>query len=589
MATLKTLLLLLLPLLVLATTVSIVATANDTTKTVTTSTTVDIDGDEDLSFLDEPKAPKDYPDYADPNYRPQGDDIDYKSFEDFQQWDESKAPPAPVIKEKDVVVLNKTNFDEFISNTKNIMVQFYAPWCGYCKKLVPEYAAAATELKEGGFDVVLAKVDAIQETELADKYKVDGFPALFFFTDGAIKSYEGDRTRDAIVSWLKKKTGHAVYNVTSTEEAEDIFLAETKLVVAYVDSLTGSDSEVLDAAAKQEDDVNFYQTTSSDVAKVFQIDTDAKRPAVVLLKKEIEKLSKFDGDFSKSAIVDFVSSNKHPLVITFTMESASFVFEGPIQNQLFLFSPAQQSEKLIPTLVEAAKAFKGKIIFSYVQMENKDYGKPMIDFFGVDGDAPRVLAYTGHADRRKFFMEGDITSDNIKSFAEDFLADKLKPFYKSDLIPETNEGDVKIVVGKNFEEIVLDESKDVLLEIYAPWCSHCQALEPSYNRLAKHLRGVESLVVAKMDGTKNEHPKALVQGFPTILFYPAGNESSDPIIFDSDSVTGVALYKFIKKHATTPFKIEKPIDPPSLTSEGGEPVTIETEAANDSPNVKDEL
>lgn len=50
---------------------------------------------------------------------------------------------------------------------------------------------------------------------------------------------------------------------------------------------------MLDAAAKQEDDVNFYQTTSSDVAKVFQIDTDAKRPAVVLLKKEIEKLSKF--------------------------------------------------------------------------------------------------------------------------------------------------------------------------------------------------------------------------------------------------------------------------------------------------------
>lgn len=62
---------------------------------------------------------------------------------------------------------------------------------------------------------------------------------------------------------------------------------------------------MLDAAAKQEDDVNFYQTTSSDVAKVFQIDTDAKRPAVVLLKKEIEKLSKF-GMFFLSLSSTFV-------------------------------------------------------------------------------------------------------------------------------------------------------------------------------------------------------------------------------------------------------------------------------------------
>ncbi|GLU11793.1 hypothetical protein SLE2022_285150 [Rubroshorea leprosula] len=70
-----------------------------------------------------------------------------------------------------------------------------------------------------------------------------------------------------------------------------------------------------------------------------------------------------------------------------------------------------------------------------------------------------------------------------------FPEDKLKPFYKSDPIPETNDEDVKLVVGNNFDEIVLDESKDVLLEIYAPWCGHCQAFEPTYKKLARHLRG----------------------------------------------------------------------------------------------------
>ena len=49
-----------------------------------------------------------------------------------------------------------------------------------------------------------------------------------------------------------------------------------------------------------------------------------------------------------------------------------------------------------------------------------------------------------------------------------------------------------------------------LNQIYAPWCGHCQSLEPIYNKLAKHLRNIDSLVIAKMDGTTNEHPRAKV-------------------------------------------------------------------------------
>ncbi|NMR95864.1 hypothetical protein HKB01_01020 [Vibrio parahaemolyticus] len=43
---------------------------------------------------------------------------------------------------------------------------------------------------------------------------------------------------------------------------------------------------------------------------------------------------------------------------------------------------------------------------------------------------------------------------------------------------------MKIVVGNNFDEIVLDESKDVLLEIYAPWCGHCKRLSPEFDAAA---------------------------------------------------------------------------------------------------------
>ncbi|KAF5937771.1 hypothetical protein HYC85_025277 [Camellia sinensis] len=527
-----------------------------------TTTTAD-DLDEDLSFL-ESDADDDSSAAASPPPDPLSDedDDDFENYDDFEvpssgfDHEDEAYSQQPEIDDKDVVVLKESNFSDFVESNRYVMVEFYAPWCGHCQALAPEYAAAATELK--GEAVALAKVDATEESELAEEYEVQGFPTVYFFVDGQHKPYNGQRTKEAIVTWIKKKIGPGVSNITSADDAERVLTSESRVVLGFLESLVGPESEELAAASKLEDDVNFYQTVNPDVAKLFHMDPDAKRPALVMLKKEAEKLNNFDGQFVKSAIAEFVSANKLPLVTTFTRESATVIFESPIKKQLLLFATSNDSDKVVPTFQEAATIFKGKLIFVYVEMDNEDVGRPVADYFGVTGDSPKVIGFSGNEDAKKYVLAGEVTLDKLKVFGEDFVQDKLKPFYKSDPIPETNDGDVKIVVGNNFEEIVLDESKDVLLEIYAPWCGHCQALEATYNKLAKHLRGIESLVIAKMDGTTNEHPKAKVDGFPTLLFFSAGNKSSDPITVDTDR-TVVELYKFLKKHASIPFKLQKPV------------------------------
>ncbi|XP_042510521.1 protein disulfide isomerase-like 1-4 [Macadamia integrifolia] len=535
------------------------------------------DLDEDLSFLKEDDE-ESYLDNHSASYPKYPTDEGYEDFDEMYSDQESYSQPE--FDEKDVIVLKDENFTDFLEKNRYVMVEFYAPWCGHCLALAPEYAAAATELKGVA---ALAKVDASEEKELAQKYYVQGFPTLYFFIDGVHKLYPGQRTKDAIVTWVKKKTGPSVYNITTTEDAERILNIEDKLVLAFLDSLVGPESNELSAASKGEDDVSFYQTASPDVAKLFHLDPKVKRPALVLLKKEAEKLSHYDGQFTNSSIVEFVVDNKLPLVTTFTRESAPLIFESPIKKQLLLFATSNSSEKLIPTFQEAAKIFKGKLIVVYIEMDNEDVGGQVSDFFGVTGDGPHLLAYNGNDDGKKYIFDGEVTLDRIKAFAEDFLEDKLKPFYKSDPIPEANDGNVKIVVGKNFDEIVLDESKDVLLEIYAPWCGHCLELEPIYNKLAKHLRSIDSIVLAKMDGTTNEHPRAKVDGFPTLLFFPAGNKSSDPTTVETDR-TEEGLYKFIKKHASIPFKLQKPTGTPksgSADASGSE--------KSSSEDLKDEL
>uniref|UniRef100_A0A8R7QMY5 Protein disulfide-isomerase n=1 Tax=Triticum urartu TaxID=4572 RepID=A0A8R7QMY5_TRIUA len=479
-----------------------------------------------------PSTPTDDPEDGAPDFP--GLDADYDEDEDLFGDDdgpEEDSSHPSAADEAHVLLLTAANFTAVLAARRHVMVEFYAPWCGHCRALAPHYAAAASALAEQGVDVALAKVDATEDHDLAQAHDVQGYPTLLFFIDGVPRDYSGERTKDAIVAWISKKLGPAVQNLTAVDEAEKVVTGDDVAVLAFLDHLSGAHSDELAAASRLEDTISFYQTTSPDVAKLFHIDPEAKRPSIVLLKKEEEKLTVFDGEFRASAIAEFVSANKIPLITTLTQETAPAIFDNPIKKQILLFAVAKESSKFLPIIKETAKSFKGKLLFVFVERDNEEVGEPVANYFGITGHETTVLAYTGNEDAKKFFFSGEISLDTIKEFAQDFLEDKLTPSYKSDPVPESNDEDVKVVVGKSLDQIVLDESKDVLLEVYAPWCGHCQSLEPIYNKLAKYLRGIDSLVIAKMDGTNNEHPRAKPDGFPTILFYPAGKKSFEPVSY----------------------------------------------------------
>merc|ERR1712192_200388 len=105
-----------------------------------------------------------------------------------------------------VLVLDNDNFQGAIDANSMVLVEFYAPWCGHCKKLTPEYASAAATLAEAGSPVKLAKVDATENKELGTKFGVKGYPTLKWFQDGVAQEYSGGRTADTIVSWINKKS-----------------------------------------------------------------------------------------------------------------------------------------------------------------------------------------------------------------------------------------------------------------------------------------------------------------------------------------------------------------------------------------------
>jgi len=86
----------------------------------------------------------------------------------------------------EVVDLDSSNFDRYIDGSRYAFVEFFAPWCGHCKSLAPEYEIVG-EVFAKEKSVLIAKVDADQHKELAARFDVHGYPTLKFFPKGTKK------------------------------------------------------------------------------------------------------------------------------------------------------------------------------------------------------------------------------------------------------------------------------------------------------------------------------------------------------------------------------------------------------------------
>lgn len=120
-----------------------------------------------------------------------------------------KSAPIPENNDTPVKTFVGKNYKSTIFESDNeFLVKFYAPWCGHCKTIAPEYVAAAEALA-GNSKIVLAEVDGtLNEVEGVD---ISGFPTIFWY--GKDKSvgpiqYNGGRDKAGIITWIKEHTEH---------------------------------------------------------------------------------------------------------------------------------------------------------------------------------------------------------------------------------------------------------------------------------------------------------------------------------------------------------------------------------------------
>ena len=96
--------------------------------------------------------------------------------------------------------INQENFEqEILQSEKPVLVDFWAPWCGPCRELVPVVDALAEELD----DVKVAKVNVDEEMALAKQFRIFSIPTLMVFKDGkAVQKSVGVSSREEILAML---------------------------------------------------------------------------------------------------------------------------------------------------------------------------------------------------------------------------------------------------------------------------------------------------------------------------------------------------------------------------------------------------
>ena len=258
-------------------------------------------------------------------------------------------------------------------------------------------------------------------------------------------------------------------------------------------------------------------------------------PALVIFRKFDDHTVVYGGSaWETTPIVDWMQASSVPTLITFSEDFIEPIF-GQRKPAIFLFrSNADADKDLSKVFAEAASTLKGQILFVQSGI-SEGIQQRLAEFIGVtDANLPTIRLLDPANNMKKFTFEGKtegITVDSLSKFVTDFKSGSLTPFLKSEEIPETNDEPVKVVVGKNFKQIVTDNDNDVLIEFYAPWCGHCKKLSPIWDQLAADLKDVQGLTIAKMDATANEVDGVEIRGYPTLKFYPKGSKSA-PVDYD---------------------------------------------------------
>ncbi|XP_032527335.1 protein disulfide-isomerase A5 [Danaus plexippus] len=456
----------------------------------------------------------------------------------------------------DAEALNKF-LKKGIATYKKAMIMFYAPWCGYCKSLKPDYVAAAADLKGEAF---LAAIDVSKpgNSKIRQVYNITGFPTLLFFEKGQYRfPYNGDNKHKAIVNFMRDPTSQMVKKepvdeswstdsdvIHLTESTFDSVLskAEHALVVFYAPwcgHCKRIKPEFEKAATKiKREKINGVlaavdATQESSLASRFGV------KGYPTLKYFSKGEYKYDAGHARQEeqIIEFIKSPQEPPPppppeVPWSEQESSVrhldtaTFKNTlrkIKHALVMFyAPwCGHCKSTKPEFVKAADKFADELIIAFGAVDCTVH-KDVCANYDVKGYP--TIKYFSHFDKVVQDYTGGRKEADFVSFINNQL-DRQQLSQKAKSNQEAGFGtNVQLADDSDFTDIIAND-KPTFVMFYATWCGHCSTVKPAFSRLATSLKeGNGRAVAIAVDAAEN--PKvadlASIQTLPTFKIFKAG-------------------------------------------------------------------
>eukprot|EP00760_Papus_ankaliazontas_P022969 PhM_4_TR19096/c1_g1_i1/m.43892/K08056/PDIA3, GRP58; protein disulfide isomerase family A, member 3 len=342
----------------------------------------------------------------------------------------------------DVLVLTDDNFDKTVNSKDLILVEFYAPWCGHCKRLAPEYAKAATELQMANPPVPIAKIDCTTNQKTCEFQAVNGYPTLKVFRNGQSKPYKGPRTSAGIVKHMLSLVGPASVEITSVEEAER-YVANpsgegvTKPVVFGFFKTRDSDLErFLQVAEDWRGKVTFVHTAVEAVLRHYRV---RHTFAIYRSWDEVKKWPE-DQAITVIAMKEFVARHAMAPGVEFTDENNDiFMHRKTPMLTIFVKLDWKNNEKTLNYLTKRLKklsALHGDVAFTLSSSEKQ---QQLVQRLGYTPDEIQrnvaVAMMDLNRDLRWKFEGKSFSVDEVDRFIKAVTSGEVQPYVKSEAAP----------------------------------------------------------------------------------------------------------------------------------------------------------
>ena len=229
----------------------------------------------------------------------------------------------------------------------------------------------------------------------------------------------------------------------------------------------------------------------------------------------------------------------------FGADNAGKFIESESERLILITTTGEESDAA-KAVIEQFDAENTGVLISNSDTEDKEgLADRLADYVGVSiSKAPHLIFYD--TTNNKYLFDQKYTLENLKGFVESVRENRIKQHIKSAEIPTYTDEDVfQVVVGNNWVDEVINNGKETLAYIYAPWCGHCKTFAPIFEKLAKQFQGNKNVKFVKVDATANDLPQfPAVQGFPTIAYFPKGGDQ--PYVMYEGDRSESDIVKFVK-------------------------------------------